>query len=216
MTPQPARAKGRSRMSSFMGAIVALRFPTVYTPEMITRTCHRCRKDKPATKEHFVGDKSRPMGIAYECRPCHSARKKGRDRRLERWVHMTAEQKQRKKTLARAYGRTLRGRAIFLRNAYQRIDACDLTTEEIMALIEQPCVHCGTLSLNRGLDRMDNGLPHVKGNVSPSCVPCNFARGDRFTFDEMQEIGAVIRRVLERRGIETKATENVVHLENYD
>jgi hypothetical protein len=112
---------------------------------------------------------------------------------------MTVEQKQKKKTLAKAYGRTLRGRAIFLRKAYQRIDACDLTTEEVMALIEQPCVHCGTLSLNRGLDRIDNDFPHVKGNVSPSCAPCNFARGDRFTFAEMQEIGAVIRAVLAKR-----------------
>jgi len=199
-----------------MGAIVALRFPTVYTPEMITRTCHRCRQDKPATKEHFVGDKSRPMGIAYECRPCHSARKKGRDRRCERWSNMSPEQKLRARARQQKYNRTTKGRSVFLRKAYQRIDECDLTVSEVVELITQPCTHCGTTLSNRGLDRINNDLPHIKGNVVPSCAPCNFARGDRFTFDEMKEIGAVIRRVLERRGIETKATVNEVHLGNYD
>lgn len=166
---------------------------------METRICHRCKRTLPATKEHFVGDKTRTLSIAYECRACHSERKKGRDRRRERWSNMTPEQKQKRKALARAYGKTPKGRAIFLKKAYQRIDDCDLTTEEVMALIEQPCVHCGTVAENRGLDRIDNNLPHIKGNVAPSCAPCNFARGDRFTFEEMKEIGEAIRRVISRR-----------------
>lgn len=163
------------------------------------RFCNGCDLELPATLEIFGRDSSRKGGIAYECRKCQSERNKGRDRRRERWVHMTPEQKERKKALARKYGKTLRGRAIYLRKAYQRIDSCDLSVDEVMDIIEKPCVHCGTTDLNRGLDRIDNNLPHTRDNVSPSCAPCNFARGDRFSFEEMQKIGAVIRQVFKDR-----------------
>lgn len=97
------------------------------------------------------------------------------------------------------WNQTQRGRATFLRKAYQRIDACDLTSEEILTMIEMPCVYCGTTSENRGLDRIDNALPHVKGNVRTCCTACNFARGDRFTAEEMDIIGAAIRQVMDAR-----------------
>lgn len=162
----------------------------------ITRVCFRCKTEKPATLEFFYKDTPRPLGLSYECKACLSLRKKGRDRRTERWANLTPEQK--KKTRARQirYNRTDKGRAIFLRKAYQRIDACDLSTEEVLALITQPCVHCGTTESPRGLDRIDNALPHIKGNVAPACAPCNFARGDRFSFAEMKKIGVVIRQIM--------------------
>ena len=163
------------------------------------RTCFRCNQDKLATVEHFYRDKARPLGLSYECKPCLSARKKGRDRRRERWSNMTPEQKIATRARQLKYNRTDKGRAIGLRQAYAKIDACDLTTQEVLELITQPCTHCGTTEINRGLDRIDNNLPHVRGNVAPSCAPCNFARGDRFTFDEMKKIGAVIRQIIADR-----------------
>jgi len=166
---------------------------------MIIRSCYRCKTEKPATFEHFYSDKSRPLGMSYECRECLSIRKKGRDRRSERWSNMTNEQKQKRKIIQQKYNQTIKGRAIFLRKAYQRVDACDLTVDEMAELISQPCVHCGTTDINRGLDRIDNKLPHIKGNVAPSCAPCNFARGDRFTFEEMKRIGSLIREIMRDR-----------------
>ncbi len=112
---------------------------------------------------------------------------------------MTDEQKQKRKIVQKRYAKTNKGRAAFLRAAYERIDACDMTTDEIAELISQPCVHCGTTDINRGLDRIDNKLPHIKGNVAPSCAPCNFARGDRYTFEEMKRIGTVIRQIIQDR-----------------
>ena len=97
---------------------------------------------------------------------------------------------------------------MFLRKAYERIDACDLSTAEMYALIVKPCIHCGTTDSPRGLDRIDNALPHIKGNVEPSCAPCNFARGDRFTFAEMKVIGAVIRKVLMDRSLDQSRNED--------
>lgn len=157
-------------------------------------------------------DKSRPLGLAYECRECHKERKRGRDNRSDRWGQMTDEQRSKAKARNQRYAKTDKGRAVFLRKAYERVDACDMTTAEILALIVQPCVHCGTTDIPRGLDRIDNNQPHIKGNVSPSCAPCNFARGNRFTFAEMQRIGQVIRQVLMDRNFDQAQSED--HQEN--
>jgi hypothetical protein len=163
------------------------------------RQCHRCNQLLPATTEFFIRDKSRPLGIAYECRECHKKRKRGRENRSDRWFKMSDAQRAKAKARNKRYAKTDKGRAVFLRKAYERIDACDMTTAEVLALIVQPCVHCGTSDLPRGLDRIDNNKPHIKENVAPSCAPCNFARGDRFTFEEMQRIGKIIREVLQDR-----------------
>lgn len=163
------------------------------------RQCSVCKKVLPANANEFMRDKSRPLGLSYECRSCHSARKKGRENRSDRWSKMSQEQKQAATERNKKYAKTDKGRAVFLRKAYQRIDACDLSTAEVFELIKQPCIHCGTTDIPRGLDRIDNGAPHIKGNVAPSCAPCNFARGDRFSFEEMKIIGATIRKVLKDR-----------------
>ncbi len=160
------------------------------------KVCNRCNMELPATPEVFLRDSSRSDGLAYECRSCHRERKKGRENRTDRWSMATPEQRQKIRARQQRYARTLKGRAVFLRKAYERVDACDMTTDEIADIIAQPCIHCGTTVEPRGLDRIDNALPHIKANVAPSCAPCNFARGDRFTFAEMQVIGATIRKVL--------------------
>lgn len=159
------------------------------------RICNRCDRELPATAEVFLRDASRPLGLAYECRECHSARKKGRDRRPERWSNLSPEQKTKRKAVMRRWNQSQRGRATFLRKAYQRIDECDLTAAEILGMIEQPCVYCGTTTANRGLDRIDNQLGHVRGNVQTACGECNVMRGDRFTVDEMKVIGEAVARV---------------------
>lgn len=169
--------------------------------------CNRCNQQLPATPGIFLRDKSRHDGLAYECRACHSERKKGRDRRKERWSNMTPEQRAKRRAIMGRYNQTLKGRAVFLRKAYQRIDACDLSTAEVAELIKQPCTYCGTTEENRGLDRVDNDKPHVKGNVVPCCAPCNFARGDRFSMEEMSRIGAVIRDIFRDRACVAIANE---------
>ena len=163
------------------------------------RICNRCDRELPATPELFLRDAKRPLGLAYECRECHRQRKKGRDRRKERWSNMTEEQRDKARERSLRYNRTNKGRAVVLRRAYERIDACDMTSGEIADMIAQPCVYCGTTEQPRGLDRIDNKLPHIRGNVRPSCAPCNFARGDRFTAEEMDVIAVAVRQVMQAR-----------------
>lgn len=163
------------------------------------RYCNRCEQLLPANPDVFLRDASRPLGLAYECRLCHSDRKRGRDNRTDRWHLHTPEQREKCVSRQRRYAKTDKGRAVFLRSAYKKIDACDLSTAEVLALISQPCVYCGTMTSPRGLDRIDNNLPHIRGNVRPACAPCNFCRGDRFTAEEMDVIGAAIRQVMDAR-----------------
>lgn len=126
---------------------------------------------------------------------------------------MTPDQRAKKTALARRYAKTTKGRAIFLRKAYQRVDECDLTTEEVEQIIDKACHYCGTTSLPRGLDRIDNSRGHIKGNVLPACAPCNFARGDRFTVDEMMRIGVIIADIFKARGIDRAEARSADHLE---
>ncbi len=172
------------------------------------RVCNRCDRELPANPTVFLKDASRPLGLAYECRECHSARKKGRDRRTERWANLTAEGKAKRRLRMQKYAKSNKGRAVFLRKAYQRIDACDMTTAEVAEIILQPCTYCGTTDYNRGLDRIDNSLGHIKGNVLPACEVCNIVRGNRLTVDEMKRVGKVIAEIWQDRaamGVESAA-----------
>lgn len=183
---------------------------------MTHRTCFRCTRSLEATPENFHREKSRPLGLSYECKECHSERKKGRDRRKERWGALTPEQKVLRKARMLRYGRTQRGRATYLRNAYQRIDECDLTSLEILEFITQPCVYCGTVTDNRGLDRIDNSLPHIKGNVQTACTGCNIMRGDRFTVEEMMLIGKIVSEIHKTRDKRPLAIQSEGHRETTD
>lgn len=183
---------------------------------MMYRTCFRCKEELLASTENFHREKSRPLGLAYECKSCHRARKKGRYRRKERWSSLTPEQKELRKARMLRWSRSQKGRAVHLRKAYQRVDACDLSAAEVLEYIVKPCVYCGTTVVNRGLDRIDNALPHVKGNVQTACTDCNIVRGDRFTVPEMMLIGKVIADIRAARDMKPEEAQNAAHPEMSD
>lgn len=61
------------------------------------------------------------------------------------------------------------------------------------------CIYCGESDWHKlGCDRKDNSKPHTKDNVVCCCTRCNKLRSDKFTVDEMKEIGAVIKRIEKR------------------
>lgn len=138
----------------------------------------------PATPANFVTDKSRTYGVGYECHPCHAERKKGRDRTKESSGNLTGERRQKWKARQRRYLDSERGRAQFMRARYKQIDACDLSIDEVQAILALPCHYCETTERRRGFDRIDNSLPHIRGNVLPACRNCNSIRGSRMTVEE--------------------------------
>jgi hypothetical protein len=74
----------------------------------------------------------------------------------------------------------------------------DLTFEQYSELILQPCHYCngkmGKVLFAIGLDRIDNQMGYVSGNVLPCCGTCNKIRGANLTVEEAEvAITAVLR-----------------------
>jgi hypothetical protein len=53
------------------------------------------------------------------------------------------------------------------------------------------CIYCDSTK-TLGLDRMDNSKGHTKDNTNICCHICNMTRGDRFTVEQMKQLGKVI------------------------
>jgi hypothetical protein len=59
-----------------------------------------------------------------------------------------------------------------------------LSRERFNALLLSACEYCG--GKGGGIDRVDNSLGYVEGNVVPCCQMCNLAKKD-YTVDEFRE-----------------------------
>lgn len=133
-------------------------------------TCRVCNLTKP------IGEFS-PMGkgrFEKRCKECNAIRA-----RMGR-LHDSTKYAQAKGT------------------AKQRKIAFTLTREEFDELRTHPCVYCGGELPNSGgtgLDRIDNDLGYIPGNVLPSCWWCNQTRNDLFTIEEMKLLGKVIAEI---------------------
>lgn len=44
--------------------------------EIVTRSCNKCREDKPADMDNFPTNRKFPLGLGYTCKPCDAARKR--------------------------------------------------------------------------------------------------------------------------------------------
>lgn len=79
------------------------------------------------------------------------------------------------------------------------LESCDITIDWMIDnILTQKCVYCGD-DKRIGCDRIDNNKGHTMDNVVPCCVECNAARNNYFTYEEMKEIGKVIREIKSRR-----------------
>lgn len=80
----------------------------------------------------------------------------------------------------------------------------DLSDKRILDLIKAPCHYCGALSSNsarqprcngsfeyNGIDRVDNSLGYIEGNVVTACKFCNYAKRDRSTEDFIKWVDTV-------------------------
>lgn len=174
-----------SRCKVCHNAMVKARRPKrarVYRNYGTDKACSKCGVSKPLTA--FYVDRRTRSGRQSECRQCH--------------MHAPGYDEARRESI-----RTMRRRFSHLTNAARRDGwRCDLTLEEYTALITRPCDYCdGPLGeTGKGLDRKDSRRGYTKDNVTPCCGPCNRAKFDTFTYEEMKrEIGPAIARVMERR-----------------
>ncbi len=79
------------------------------------------------------------------------------------------------------------------------LDVCDIDIEwMINNILLQPCHYCGD-TYRIGCDRIDNSKGHTKENVIPCCYECNVARGNSFSFEEMERLGKTIAEIKAER-----------------
>ena len=103
----------------------------------------------------------------------------------------------------RSYSRTPKCRFKQIRNAAKRRNLeFTLTLEDVEQLLNLPCFYCRepkNMEVGTGIDRKNNNLGYVPGNVVPCCRICNVAKNDFFSAEEMAIIGEAISRVLRAR-----------------
>ena len=74
----------------------------------------------------------------------------------------------------------------------------DLTIDYVESLIaERICCYCGETNLQITLDRFDNNIGHIAGNVAPACVRCNLLRGS-MPFAAWRNMINVVRETREK------------------
>ena len=156
------------------------------------RQCTKCQLSKLETEFAF----RKPGQLMTWCKPCRNQQAIPR-KRLWRANHKD-------RVKAGNATRTAPNRRFAYMKSMAKFRGLELnlTEEQCLALTSRPCEYCeGQLpKFGMGLDRIDNTLGYVFGNVLPCCKECNIARGTFFTVDEMRRfIGPAIRAAREAR-----------------
>ena len=130
--------------------------------------------------------------------------------RLERKIKKLKKEIEERKTPEPS---TLKKRAQRLIGAYRHLDkikgiedTVDFDSDwMLLNIFSKECIYCGEKDWRLlGCDRINNKKGHTMDNVVPCCKRCNSVRMDKFTVDEMKEIGAVIKRIDGRHKTKTK------------
>lgn len=138
------------------------------------RKCSTCKIVKPFP-DGFYRDNNRDVlrGYSYRCKECSRAFRKLHTRTNHgRFIHA--------KQIAKRNGRVF-----------------TLTEAEYLDLRSKPCTYCGDSlpETGLGLDRIDNEVGYMLGNVAPCCTVCNTVKANIFTHDEMLLLGSVVSQI---------------------
>lgn len=85
------------------------------------------------------------------------------------------------------------------RDKKKGLKLCDLKSEDLLSIIQNPCTYCKCDSSEITLDRIDNSKGHTKDNIVPCCKLCNTARMASFTYEEMKLLGKTIAEIKQKR-----------------
>lgn len=176
----------------------------------LNTVCKSCRRKevneqnaKNAVENEYRSDKISLMRSEKECLLCKQTKKRyefGRNRtKRDGYQSICAECQRQRPKKQRTHTRWNRCRW----NAKSRGLDFDLSEQEINRITaENRCFYCPRElpKYGVGLDRIDNSLGYVSGNVVPCCTSCNRIRQDEVSHQEMiDEIAPAMCRVLEKR-----------------
>lgn len=159
-------------------------------------TCSKCKSDKQASD--FYKRSERPGGVRYSCKACdrgyeepkRSSPYKGN---LPRKFRMAEWRK--------GYQDTPRAKYL----SYRATAKCrglefTLTFEQFMEFWQKPCHYSGRAIKTVGLDRVDNSVGYVYGNVVSCCEDVNRAKRQLSKEDFIALCRDIVRTHDERAG----------------
>lgn len=73
----------------------------------------------------------------------------------------------------------------------------DLTPDFVREQISKPCSYCGTTIGRITLDRIDNSIGHMRSNVIPCCMRCNYIRRD-IPYEAWMMMVPAVKEAMER------------------
>jgi hypothetical protein len=168
-----------------------------------TKICSKCGKEKPLSEMYSIKRRTKKAGLkVYYCRLCKSCRKKDqcdwdsahrdqlREYHRDRYKDLSDER------------RNLIDQDKFIywdsrKNDKKHGRDNNLTREYIRDLIKKGCLYCGDVNSRMTLDRIDNDIGHIIGNVVPACLRCNYLRRD-MPYDAWMNMVPAIRDTFEK------------------
>lgn len=154
-----------------------------------TGICKNCGP-KPINQFRFVRkhkDRDKLYKQSY-CKPCSN--KNGRARAETKFGKNRSPSQLRNKAkrpekIKNARATQVRGRKVAQLIVYHSRQRCkkegmdhDLLVDDVEMMIDGPCEYCGETELKMTLDRIENQLGYLRGNVMAACVRCNMIRSD--------------------------------------
>jgi len=127
---------------------------------MARQTCNHCRKRK-SISDFYTDFRFNDRRRVTICKSCM------KDRAKERRYNFTLPRK----------------RNSYKETAVRRGISFELTKDDFSTFWKAPCTYCGAEIETIGLDRLDNELGYICGNVVACCMTCNSMKG-RLSFKE--------------------------------
>jgi hypothetical protein len=122
-------------------------------------------------------EKVNGYGAEYRARYRDELNAKRKEYRLE---HLDAARAYARQYFAAASGKY----CVYKAMAKSKRRAFELSVERFAELVSAACEYCG--DKGGGIDRVDNSIGYVDGNVVPCCQMCNLAKKD-YSVDEFRE-----------------------------
>jgi len=164
------------------------------------KQCRNCHQQKPESE--FYAYRSKASGVVNikpDCKKClvvlQYAREKLNPERLaaRRRVIYNRASEQRRTGVNTAHWIYIDAKSSDRKRGFDN----DLTRVFIEQTVENGCCYCGATTLRMTLDRIDNSTGHLRSNVVPACIRCNYMRRD-MPYEAWLVITPAVRRAHER------------------
>lgn len=152
-------------------------------PYGLSSSCKKCRRDyynlhkkEFLAKRKIYREKNRDKILASK----RKYYKKNHDRIRElALLHYRKNREKINKKNSEWRKTSLKGRFMDCkRGAIKRNKEFNITLEQFDIETQNPCGYCGTTDRKRGLDRIDNNIGYLPGNVISCCWQCNWMKND--------------------------------------